>query len=110
LGKGEVSAEVNSYGPTQIQETSVSGVWWIIHRNRDAELVGQFIEVTACPEMLVTPSEDLLLSLSRLRKRLASESFVVNENDVIKSLEALVSDGEILDIARHECVKTDPVQ
>jgi hydrogenase-1 operon protein HyaF len=97
LGKGEVSAEVNSHGPTRIQETSVSGVWWITHCNQDAELLGQFIEVTACPEMLVTPAEDLLASLSRLRERLASESFVVNPNDVIKSLEALVSDGEILD-------------
>jgi hydrogenase-1 operon protein HyaF len=97
LGKGVVSAEVDCHGPTQMQETAVSGVWWITHRNQDAELLGQFIEVTLCPEMLATPAEDLLPSLNRLRERLRNESFVVNPNDVLKSLEALASDDEILD-------------
>ena len=96
LGNGEVNAEVNSYGPTRIQETGVSGVWWVTHRNQDSEEVGEFIEVTTCPEMLVTPAGDIPASLSRLRSRLASESFQINQSDVQASLEALARD-EALD-------------
>lgn len=111
LGQGEVSAQSNSLGPTHILETSVSGVWWITHRNQDDEIVGEFIEVTACPEMLVTPFEDLLAGLSRLRERLASESQIVNPNDVKRSLAALgVSNSDILNDHRDlNPLRLDPI-
>ena len=89
LGQGEVRAEVNSLGPTRIYETASPGVWWTTHLNQDEEILGEFIEVTACPEMLKAPAEELQTGLNRLRTRLASETREVNIKDVARSLEAL---------------------
>jgi len=89
LGQGEVLAEVNSLGPTRIYETTSPGVWWTTHLNQDEEILGEFIEITACPEMLKAPAEELQTGLNRLRTRLASETREVNLKDVARSLEAL---------------------
>ena len=66
LGKGEVSAEVESLGPTEVTETGISGVWWITHYNADEEVMAEFIAVTLCPEILLTTLEDVSDGLQRL--------------------------------------------
>lgn len=67
LGKGEVSAEIDSLGVTQIDETGISGIWWVTHYNAEDEVMAEFLEVTWCPEILLTTQEDVSDGLERLR-------------------------------------------
>lgn len=89
LGQGELDAQLDCLGPTQIRETAVSGVWWITHYSEDRRIVGEFIEVTTCPEMLITPAEELASGLSLLGSRLSTDTHVRDPGDIAKSLEAL---------------------
>lgn len=89
LGRGELGAELDCLGPTQIRETAVSGVWWVTHYSEDRRVVGEFIEVTTCPEMLITPAEELASGLSQLRSRLSADTHVRDPVDIARSLEAL---------------------
>jgi hydrogenase-1 operon protein HyaF len=70
LGEGEVVAEVHSLGPTRIHETGIPGVWWVTHYNSDDEVLAEFIEVAWCPEILLTPEDDVKDGLEALRARL----------------------------------------
>ncbi len=74
LGEGEVSAVVNSLGPTQVRETAIPGVWWVTHCNADDEVMGEFIEITRCPEILLTPHDDLRDGIEALQVRLLEET------------------------------------
>lgn len=74
LGDGELSAELQALGPTQIRETALHGVWWVTHRNGAQEVVAESIEVTRCPVILQTPAEDVSESAQHLRERLQAAS------------------------------------
>jgi len=89
LGCGELNAELDCLGLTQIRETAVSGVWWVTHFSDDRRVVGEFIEITTCPEMLSTPAEELASGLSLLRSRLTMDSDSRGPLDIAKSLEVL---------------------
>jgi len=66
LGDGEVTATVSAMGPTQIRETHIPGIWWVTHYNLDEEVMAEFIEVTALPQILLTPEIDLQHAGERL--------------------------------------------
>ena len=70
LGEGELSAELQALGATQIRETALHGVWWVTHRNSVQEVVAESIEVTRCPAILQTPAEDVAEAAQALRQRL----------------------------------------
>jgi hydrogenase-1 operon protein HyaF len=70
LGVGEVRAELNALGPTIVQETRVSGVWLITHRNENDEVVAKFIEVTRIPAILLAQDEDIQHGVEYLNKEL----------------------------------------
>lgn len=53
LGRGEVSAVVGAIGRSEIYETSIPCVWWVRHRNTEDEIVGEFIEITEVPDVLM---------------------------------------------------------
>lgn len=53
LGRGEVSATVEALGLTEIHETAIPCVWWVRHRNADEEIVGELIEITDIPEVML---------------------------------------------------------
>jgi hydrogenase-1 operon protein HyaF len=89
LGVGEVKAQIDCLGPTSIDETAVSGVWWITHYSADSRTVGEFIEVTACPDILNTPRSQLLSGLSLLRTRLSDDSHVPDPDDIAQRLAAM---------------------
>jgi hypothetical protein len=57
-------------GHTQIRETSISCVWWISHRNPEGETVGELIEITAIPDLLVGDRESIIHGLETLRSAL----------------------------------------
>jgi len=54
LGRGEVSAEVNSVGRSEVLETAIPCVWLIRHYNSDAELISELLEITDIPKILAS--------------------------------------------------------
>ena len=70
LSLGEVSARIQSFGCSEIQETAYSGIWWVSHYNQDDDLLTELIEVTYLPEILKSPRDDMALSLVNLGKLL----------------------------------------
>jgi hydrogenase-1 operon protein HyaF len=70
LGEGEVRAELDSLGPTVIQETAYPGVWFVTHRNTENEIVARFIEVSLIPEILNAQLPDIETGLRQLTERL----------------------------------------
>ena len=74
LGTGEISAEFDGgYGPTEIFETGVSGVWWIKHFNEEGEIAAEFIEVVRIPGILLSQEDDMRDSLDALREQLQEQ-------------------------------------
>ncbi len=75
LGEGELTATLNALGRSEIRESRYPGVWLITHRNDSEDVIGRFIEITECPEILTTQSEDLAAGLADFRDRLTDEEF-----------------------------------
>lgn len=76
LGVGEVSAHIQSFGRSEIQETAYSGIWWIRHFNQDDDIYTEQIEISFFPEILKTHKDDVVLSqatLGNLLKTLAEQ-------------------------------------
>jgi hydrogenase-1 operon protein HyaF len=70
LGEGEVSARIEALGPSEIRETAIPGVWWLVHRNASDEVMADLIEISPCPAILRTQDEELRDGPDRLRARL----------------------------------------
>ncbi len=70
LGEGEVFAEVGGYGITRVRQTGIPGVWWVLHLDDNEHLLAEFIEVNYCPEVLITPTEDIRDGREALKARL----------------------------------------
>lgn len=66
LGEGEVHVVINALGPSDIHETSIPGIWWVIHRNSEGDTLTEFLEVTSVPDLIKTPPEDLKESVNKL--------------------------------------------
>jgi hydrogenase-1 operon protein HyaF len=77
LGIGEVKAQIQSFGRSEIQETAIAGIWWVSHYNQDDDIYTELIEVNFFPEILKTHRDDIVLSqttLANLIKALAESS------------------------------------
>jgi len=70
LGSGELTAELEALGPSQIRETAYPGVWWLDHRNTDGEVVGRYLEITRIPEILMSQDADITAGRARLGENL----------------------------------------
>ncbi len=70
LGRGEVRADMDAFGPTDVYETAYSGVWFVEHRNAEQRRLTLHIEVTRMPKILMTPEGDVVDALARLRAAL----------------------------------------
>ena len=70
LGIGEVHAEMDALGPTNVQETAFSGVWLVTHRNPEHEIIGRFVEICRVPEILLAQDEDIAGSVKQLKQQL----------------------------------------
>ena len=68
LGTGEVRVNIQALGPSLIEETAISGIWWITHFNAHDEKVAELIEVTPLPEIIQPQDTDLLDGLNRLTR------------------------------------------
>jgi hydrogenase-1 operon protein HyaF len=67
LGQGEVLAQLNALGLSEIIETQYAGVWIVTHYNDEDHIISRFIEVTTMPEILCSQTEDIMAAYSRLR-------------------------------------------
>ena len=81
LGLGEVSATLDAFGPTLIQETAYPGVWLIEHQDAEQRRLTLHLEVARIPAILITPQDDLADSLAALR-RANLQSFDAPTEDV----------------------------
>ena len=67
LGQGEVSATVNAFGPTLVEETALPGVWLVEHKDTEERRLTLHLEVCRVPAILVAPVEDIADGLRVLR-------------------------------------------
>ena len=67
LGHGEVEMTLALDGASQIRETSFHGVWWLVHRNENSVMTGEFIEVCRVPDLVLAHTDDIQRSVERLR-------------------------------------------
>lgn len=73
LGRGEVVANLDVLGPSEIFETRYAGVWLVTHFNEDESIVSRFIEVTEMPEVLRSQRRDIVRALASLETELEVE-------------------------------------
>ncbi len=66
LGRGEVLAQLNALGISEIIETQYAGVWLVTHYNDENNIISRFIEVTTIPEILCSQTEDIMAAYSSL--------------------------------------------
>jgi len=74
LGHGEVEARLNVAGPSEIWETSFTGVWWVRHFGGDERIAAEEINITSVPDILLAHREDARAALARLTTMNAEES------------------------------------
>jgi hydrogenase-1 operon protein HyaF len=70
LGQGEVLAQMNALGLSEVIETQYAGVWVVTHYNDEGNIISRFIEVTTMPNILCSQTEDLLTAYSRITEAL----------------------------------------
>ena len=70
LGRGEVRAELELAGNSEVWETTYPGVWWIRHRGAGDKIATEEISVCAIPEILMTHPVDIKAAAGRLREEL----------------------------------------
>jgi len=70
LGRGEVHAELELAGASQVWETAYAGVWWIRHRGAGDKIATEEISVCRIPEILITHPVDIEAAAGRLRQEL----------------------------------------
>ncbi|HCI13379.1 MAG: hypothetical protein A2063_10870 [Gallionellales bacterium GWA2_60_142] len=72
LGRGEVTARLDSIGDSEIYETRFPGVWWVTHYNVEGDIVADLIEIASVPAIVHSQPEDIYVGLARLRQTLTS--------------------------------------
>jgi hydrogenase-1 operon protein HyaF len=73
LGKGEVHAQLNALGPSEIYESRFAGVWIVTHFNERDSIVSRFIEITEFPDVLKSQHEDVIHALQGLTEELGTD-------------------------------------
>jgi hydrogenase-1 operon protein HyaF len=66
LGEGEVHAELQSLGRSEIRETGYPGVWVVTHYDEQGDIKACFIEITRMPEILESQWPDIAEGLARM--------------------------------------------
>jgi len=85
LGRGEVLAQLNALGLSEVIETQYAGVWIVTHYNDEEHIISRFIEVTTMPEILCSQTEDIMAAYSRLTLDL-NENQETNQSSVEKTV------------------------
>ena len=72
LGQGEILAQMNTLGLSEIIETQFVGVWLVTHYNDEGKIISRFIEVTTIPEILCSQTVDIMSAYSKMTETLKS--------------------------------------
>jgi hydrogenase-1 operon protein HyaF len=72
LGEGEVQATIHADGLSVLRETRFAGVWWVMHRNTEGELIAELLEVAYVPQMLASASDEVTAAARELRERIGA--------------------------------------
>jgi hydrogenase-1 operon protein HyaF len=67
LGRGEVRADLDLAGASEVWETAYAGAWWIRHRGAGDRIAVEEIAVCPVPEILQTHPADINTAARRLR-------------------------------------------
>jgi len=70
LGRGEVRAELDLAGESEVWETNYPGAWWIRHRGAGRKIASEEIAVCRIPEILKTHPVDIEAAALRIRNEL----------------------------------------
>ena len=70
LGRGEVRAELDLAGESEVWETTYPGAWWIRHRGARGKIATEEIAVCRIPEILITHPVDIEAAAARIRNEL----------------------------------------
>ena len=70
LGRGEVRADLDLAGRSEVWETAYAGAWWIRHRGAGDRIASEEIAVCSVPEILKTHMADIQAGARRLRRDL----------------------------------------
>jgi hydrogenase-1 operon protein HyaF len=71
LGRGEVSAQLEILGPSEIWETRYPGVWWVRHLGVTDLVAAERIEITRVPDILSAALPDVVTAAQSLNDDLA---------------------------------------
>ncbi|HSN70223.1 MAG TPA: hydrogenase expression/formation C-terminal domain-containing protein [Steroidobacteraceae bacterium] len=71
LGRGEVCAEFESMGRSEVRESAYGGCWIVTHFDESGAVQARFVEVTTIPDILKSQSADIVDGLERLAARLS---------------------------------------
>jgi hydrogenase-1 operon protein HyaF len=72
LGRGEVSAELELAGRSEVWETSYPGAWWVRHRGAGDRIAAEEIAVCPVPDILLAHPDDIHAAARRVRRDLAA--------------------------------------
>ncbi len=82
LGYGEVRAELDLAGVSEVWETSYAGVWWIRHKGADDRIACEEIAITPIPEILKTHPVDINAAAIRVRQDLDSTASLPHDREI----------------------------
>jgi hydrogenase-1 operon protein HyaF len=71
LGHGEVRAELDLAGATEVWETAYPGAWWIRHFGAGGRIATEEIAVCIVPEILCAHGDDVRAAAQRINRDLA---------------------------------------
>ncbi|APE05207.1 hydrogenase expression protein HupH [Alteromonas sp. RW2A1] len=74
LGHGEVKADIQALGDTVLIESRYTGVWLETHYNEEAEIMGKYVHICDCPQLIKSQPEDMVLSLNNIVSDIQSMS------------------------------------
>jgi hydrogenase-1 operon protein HyaF len=72
LGTGEVVAQIEALGRSEIRETNYPGIWIVTHFDDMGDVKARFIEITYVPQILCSQPADIHDALERLETALHS--------------------------------------
>jgi hydrogenase-1 operon protein HyaF len=72
LGEGEIQATIHADGLSTLRETSFAGIWWVMHRDTQGELIAELLEVTYVPQILASASDEVAAAARALREHISS--------------------------------------
>ena len=73
LGRGEVQAELELTGRSEVWETAYPGAWWIRHRGAGDRIAAEEIAVCSVPDILLAHPDDIRAAARRLHHDLTTQ-------------------------------------